>query len=142
MQFKDSYNYSIEQLEGDSGIAPAYGIKKSSRFNDSNYFHVIEDLPPDIAHDMFEGLAVDVISDILDVLVEEKYPALQETNIRIATFKYSNHDEASKPQPIKFIPGSNFKLKETGCEMWNSIRHLPLMLDELNKKNNCVWMSY
>ena len=26
---KDGYNYSTEQLEGDSGIASAYGIKKT-----------------------------------------------------------------------------------------------------------------
>ena len=29
---KDSYNYSIEQLEGDSRTASAYGIKKTSCF--------------------------------------------------------------------------------------------------------------
>ena len=43
-------------------------------------------LPPDIAHNVFEGLAVDVISDILHVLVEEKCLTLQEVNMRISSF--------------------------------------------------------
>ena len=43
-------------------------------------------LPPGIAHNVFEGLAVDVISDILYVLVEEKCLTLQKVNIRINPF--------------------------------------------------------
>ena len=54
--------------------------------NDLNYFHVTEGLPPDKAHNVFEGLAVDVISDILHVLVEEKCLTLQEVNTRISPF--------------------------------------------------------
>ena len=44
----DSYNYIIEQLEGNGGIASAYGIKKSSFYNDLSYFHIIEGLSPAI----------------------------------------------------------------------------------------------
>ena len=54
LQSKDSYNYSIEQLQGDSRIASAYEIKKSLCLNDLSYFYVTEGLRPDIAHDMFE----------------------------------------------------------------------------------------
>ena len=45
-------------------------LKRLHVLNDLNYFHVIGGLPPDIAHNVFEGLAVDVTSDILHVLVE------------------------------------------------------------------------
>ena len=55
-------------------------------YNDLNYFHVIEGLPPNIAHNVFDGLAVDVISDILHVLVKEKCLTLQKVNIRISAF--------------------------------------------------------
>lgn len=41
-----------------------YGIKERSCLNDLEYFHVINGLPPDLAHDMFEGIAVNVLSDI------------------------------------------------------------------------------
>ena len=74
----NSYNYGIEQLEEDSGIASAYGVKKSLWLNDLNYFHAIESLPSDITHDVFESLAVDVISDILHVLVKEKMSDIAE----------------------------------------------------------------
>ena len=91
---------------------------------------------------MFESLAVDVISDILHVLVKEKCLALQKISIRRATFKQSNPDKAIKQQPIKIIYGSNFKLRETACEMWNLIIILPLMLGELiTEENNCVYID-
>ena len=64
---------------------------------------------------------------------------LQKISIRRATFKQSNPDRAIKQQPIKIIYGSNFKLKETACEMWNLIIILPLMLGEpIIEENNCV----
>ena len=141
---KDSYNYRIEQLEEDSGIASAYGIKKSLYLNDLNYFHAIEGLPFDIAHDVFEHLAVVVvISDALHVLVKEKCLTLQKISISRYTFKQSNPDKAIKQQPIKIIFGSNFKLKETACEMWNLIIILPLMLSELIIEENngvCIYV--
>lgn len=62
----------MEQRVGDSGIASARGTKKSLFLNDLKYFHVIDGLPPDIVHDIFEGLAVDVISNMLHVLGKEK----------------------------------------------------------------------
>ena len=40
-------NLRIEQLKEDSGIASAYGIKKSLCLNDLIYYHVIEGLPSD-----------------------------------------------------------------------------------------------
>ena len=51
-------------------------------------YHVIEGLLPwpDIAHNVFEGLAVDIVLDILHVLVEEKCVTLQKVNIRIRPF--------------------------------------------------------
>ena len=111
LRCKDIYNYRIEQLDENSRIVTACGIKKSLCLNDLNYFHVIEVLPSDIAHDVFESLAVDVISDILHVLVKDKCLTLQKSSIRRATFKQSNSDKAIKQQLIKIIYGSNFKLK-------------------------------
>ena len=63
---------------------------------------MIEGLPFDIAHDVFEHLAVAVvISDALHVLVKEKCLTLQKISIRKATFK----------QPILTKPSNNNQLK-------------------------------
>ena len=93
--------------------------------NDLNYFHVTEGLPSDIALDVFEDVAVDIILGILHVLVKEKCLTLQKISVRIATFNLSNPDKANKPQPNKVISGSYFKLKETTYVMWNLIKILP-----------------
>ena len=43
------------------------GIKDSSPLNTLSYFHVADGdgMPPDLFHDLFEGCAVDVISNIV-----------------------------------------------------------------------------
>ena len=117
-------------------IASQCVIKKKLCLNDINYFHVIEGLPSDKTHDVLAGLAVHIISDVFHVLVKDKCLKI---NIRIATFKLSNPDKANKPQTIKIKCGSNFKPKETPCEMRNLIRLLPLMLGEpITKEINCL----
>ena len=65
------------------------------------------------------------------VLVKIKCLTLQKIKIRIATCKHSILDKGNKPQPIKIISGSNFKLKETVCRVfqiavkrgWGAIRN-------------------
>ena len=36
-----------------------------SPLNTLSYFHVADGLPPDLCHDLFEGFAVNVISNII-----------------------------------------------------------------------------
>ena len=139
LRTKEIYDYTINQLSGDPGISSAYGIKEKSCLNDLHYFHVAEGLPPDIAHDIFEGVAVDVISNIIHLLLEEKLITLEDINNKISCFSYSNVDKSNKPQPLKIFSGSNFKLKETACEMWNLIRLLPLMLGGCIQETNEAW---
>ena len=39
----------------------AYDIKENSSLNCFQYYHVINDLPPDVALDIFEGFATDFL---------------------------------------------------------------------------------
>ena len=65
---KEAYDSNIAQLEGDPAIASAYSIKSCSPLHVLKYFHVIDGLPPDLAHDVFEGIAIDILSQIMGML--------------------------------------------------------------------------
>ena len=142
LQTKEAYNSNIAQLEGDPAIASVYGIKSCSPLHVLKYFHVIDGLPPDLAHDLFEGIAIDILSQIIELFVIHKAFTLDSLNKKIENFEYSHSHKTNKPRPFKVISLLSFKIKQTACEMWNLIRLLPLMIGYEINEGNKVWYCY
>ena len=86
----EAYNSNIRIVEASNSFASVYGIKQSSCLNDLEYFHVINGLPPDLAYDVFEGIAINVLSDIVGYFCKEKMIRLEEVNDKNFLFKFSS----------------------------------------------------
>ena len=65
MRTKEGYQNNVSIIEYDPDSASVYGLKSNSCLNSLTCFHVIIGLPPDLAHDVFEGVGVDVIFHVL-----------------------------------------------------------------------------
>ena len=76
----EAYNNNICIVDTDNSFASVYGIKGRSCLNDLEYFHVINDLPRDLTHDVFESISIDVLSDIIGYFCEEKMIRSEEIN--------------------------------------------------------------
>ena len=113
---KTTYNQSLELNPSFSSL---YGMKCNSCLHSLKFFQVTSGLPPDLAHDLFEGFAIDFISNIIKRCTLLQYFTLDELNDIILTFPYSTNDKSNKPQPIRAVSVNNFKVKLTACEMWN-----------------------
>ena len=70
------YNNNTTNIETYPKMSSIYGIKQSSCFNSLKYYHVVDDLPPDIAHDIFEGVARDIVILLLALCLRTNYLAL------------------------------------------------------------------
>ena len=73
-------------------------------------------------HNIFEGIAIDIVCNIITILVllllpKGKLFRIDFANGKIESFEYSRIDKNNKPQHFKIISPSNFKIKETACEM-------------------------
>ena len=128
-----------------------YGIKENkenSVLNDLNYFDVADGLPsdlaqpPDLAHNLSEGFAVDIMSNVIASFIHEGLIDLDALNEIILNFAYSESDKNHKPQLVKVKPLNSLKVKHTACEMWSLIRLLPLMISSLVPLGNNVWSVY
>ena len=108
----EAYNNNIRIVEADNSFASVYGIKKRCCLNDLEYFHVINSLPPDLAHDVFEGIAINIHSDIVGYFCKEKIIRLEEINEKISSFKFSDLDKRNKPQLFRIFSATTFK---TNC---------------------------
>ena len=123
----------------DPNLAVLYGTKDSSPLNALSYFHVADGLPTDLCHELFEGFAVDVISNVIIAFIKDGFIDVDDFNDIILNFVYSGNNKNNKPQTVKKKPLNSLKVKQTACEMWTLLRLLPLMVGHLIPRGNTVW---
>ena len=76
----EGYQNSVNIIDCDPDSASVYGLKSNSCLNSFTYFYVISGLPPVLAHDVFAGVALDVIFHVLLNFVNEGVLTINETN--------------------------------------------------------------
>ena len=103
MGTKDGYQNKVSIIECDPDSASAYWLKSNSCPTSLTYFHVITGLLPDLGHDVFEGVAVDVIFHVLINFVKKGALAINEINDNIVKFIFSQIDLKNKPVPFKIV---------------------------------------
>ena len=121
LRTKVSYDNTIRSIEQLPHLASVYGIKSKSCLHTSNFFLTVDGFSPDLAHGPFEGIAIDILTNILGRLIESNILTLDKLNDAIKGFEYCELDTQNKPQEFKVTSSTKFKIKETACEMWNLI---------------------
>ena len=82
-------------------VSTTYGVKQNSVLNNLEYFHVTSGLPPDIMHNIFEGVAVFEFKSMLSVFIQDlKLFTLNTLNRRIQYFPFGFPDAKNKPLPL------------------------------------------
>ena len=101
----ESYDYHSSLLNGplQKEDSTTYGINDRSTLNDIDTFHVINQLPQDIMHVLFEGVVPHEIQLMLyEYIIVRKIFTLTTLNDRIASFHYSSDETRNKPSPISY----------------------------------------
>jgi len=61
----DAYSNQVERVVRNRNLGKVYGIKGNSCLHNIPNFHVVGGLPSDFMHDVFEGVACDVLEYVL-----------------------------------------------------------------------------
>ena len=122
-----------------STITTTYGVNNDSILNTLKYYHVTSGLPPDIMHDILEGVAVVELRCMLSVFISElNIFSLATLNSRIRSFPYGYTDMKNKPTtlPAYFLTQhTTAALKQSGncfcmyvylCVLFTLVCHIPL----------------
>ena len=80
-----------------------YGLRKRCPFNDLQSFHAVYSFPPDVLHDLFEGMVAQDLCGIIKIL--------------------------DRPQEIKSFKG--MKLPGKAVSVWTHIRNFGLIIHQL-----------
>lgn len=137
----ESYTAQLEMVQQNSNLSSIYGIKCNSFLNELEHFHICWSSPSDIAHDLFEGVCIDLLSTVLGYFIKEKYFNLEFLNDVIKTFPYFGKDIRNKPE-ILFSKGSKIIVRQTASQSLCLTKLLPLMIGNKIPLDSTYWLCY
>lgn len=126
---KEAYVTHVQTIKENPTLTHCFGVKKVCPLMDKlKHFHFTTGYPPDIAHDLFEGVIPVELALCLSVLIKKKYFTLSELNDSVAHFPYKWTDKTNSPHSVHH----NFAIcRSVGGNMhenWALIRLLPFFI--------------
>ena len=102
----DSRQYRLHCISGledqvsnvlqNSSLSSTNGVKKKSVLNELKYCHIINGIPSNIAHDLFESIVCDVLSKVLASFISNGISTCKEMNKKIQGFPYTGSNKTKK----------------------------------------------
>ena len=136
LRTKQNYNHQVNLVQQDATLATDFGIRYKSSFI-SGSFHVVDGLPPDIMHDMLEGVVPLEMSLVLKSLIDKGYFTLDDLNHTLESWNYGPLDKADKPVLIANTFGES--LKQNAGRTWCLLRLFPLMVGSKVPQDDPHW---
>lgn len=115
------------------------GIKENCIWNILPEFNVTTNYSVDIMHDLFEGICIYDLTNLLNTLIFSYYLFSVDTlNSRIQFFSYNEQEKSNKP-PLISAENLKNQLKMSASEMLCFSRYLGLMIGDLIPPQLPIW---
>lgn len=141
MRTAEMYDNQARLVQADPNISNVYGIKFSSPLNNLSHYHVVSGMPPDIAHDLFEGVVCEVMTNVIKYCVMEGFFSLEDLNEELDRLTFSEVDKSNKPTRVNKTL-SKFKVHQSAAQTWCFARFLPLIVGHKIPLHDCKWESF
>jgi len=130
----------VELVMHDSDVAPLYGVRGECVFSELSCFDPIDSLPPDVMHDIFEGLMQINVKVVVCGLVRAKIISIKQLNEIIGSFPYGQSDIGDKPIMFSadFVKKGR-SITGKAVEKWCLFRMLALMIGSYVAMDNEYW---
>ena len=104
-----------------------FGIKHRCPLNSLEAFHSTSAFPPDLLHDVFEGVVSQDLLGIIRVLSRKGWFSIDEYNSGMNSLAFKSHESSDRPQ---LVPLNNKAKKLIGkaCSIWVHMRYFPLII--------------
>lgn len=144
MRDGNNYNYHLRAVEEDPENGLVYGVIRPCCFASLNNTPALMThlFPPDIMHDVLEGVIPFVLKHILNKMIRERILTLGQLNYEIENYQYGWNEKTSKPQLIsERMLKSDGQISGSASEKWTLFRLLPLLIGLLIVPNK-YWDCY
>lgn len=138
LRSKETHEMHVSSAQ--SNAKPCHGVKRRCVFSAHlSHFSVCSGYPPDIAHDIFEGILPVELAYCLNILILKKYFTLDSLNESILTFPYKWADKSNRPHAIPRTFMQNKSIGGNAHENWSLLRFLPLLVGHLVPPDETAW---
>lgn len=123
----------------EKGVA-CYGVKNTCVLAESlSFFKVTAGFPPDVAHDLFEGIVPIELAECFRLLIAKKYFTFDSLNEMIQTFPYKWGDKTNRPHLLPRTFQSKKSVGGNAHENWCLLRLIPLIVGKLIPEDEPAW---
>lgn len=137
---KENYDLHVQTIKENSSSVHFCGVKKGCPLTGKlKYFHFVTGYPPDLLHDLFEGIIPLELALCLHVFIRKRYFSLTELNNFITEFPYKWTDKTDRPQIIPLNFSTRKSIGGNAHENWTLLRLLPFIIGEKIPKNDEAW---
>lgn len=138
---QEAHAAHVLTVKENPALTHCFGVKKACPLTENlNYFHCVTGYPPDILHDIFEGIAPLEMGLCFGVLISKKYFTFNELNSAISQFPYKWADKTNSPQPVPANFSSRKRIGGNAHENWALIRLLPFIIGHKIPLNDPAWL--
>lgn len=140
LRTKHDHSLHVEKALNDSTQAHCFGVKSQCAISDRlSFFHAISGYPPDVMHDLLEGIVPLELALCLKILIKKKFFSLEELNHSIRQFPYKWSDKTNCPQARPLDLASRRSIGGNAHENWCLLRMLPFMVGSKVPEDDLVW---
>lgn len=117
-----------------------YGVKGVCVISEKlSHFKVTTGFPPDIMHDLFEGIVPREIALCLTVLISKKYFTLADLNRAIKNFPFKWNDKTNCPHTVPLTFSKRSSIGGNAHENWSLLRFLPFLIGNRVPVSEPAW---
>lgn len=133
----------LKAVRAEPELGRVYGVVSECPFSELEFFDVTNGCPPDIMHDLLEGIVPRVLKLALKKLIQERHFTLEFLNNRITSFNYGFSDKTDKPVPIpKQCLGKSGSIPGKAVQKLSLLTFLPLLVGHKVPKGNKTWEMF
>ena len=137
---KENYDLHVTSVKRNPALVHCCGVKKGCPITEKlSHFHFVTGYPPDLLHDLFEGIIPLELALCLKVFIHKKYFTLTELNKSITQFPYKFTDNTDHPQPIPANLASRKSIGGNASENWTLLRLLSFIIGATIPLNDPAW---
>ena len=139
LRTEEIHTNHLKTLEENS-LNNCFGVKRKCVLSKKlTTFNVTSGFPPDIVHDLFEGIVPVEISLCLNGFISKKFFTLVTLNKAIEDFPYKWTDKTNRPHSVPLTYASRKTIGGNAHENWCLIRFFPQLLGQKVPTDEPAW---
>ncbi len=141
LRCKNNYDYHLQAVEENAANANIYGVRKACALQSLPLFDVITSFPPDIMHDLMEGVIPITIQLLLQYLRDANIISCDMFNDKLRDVKIS-HIENKPCLLSESVFRANGHLSGSAAQKFELFLLLPQLIGSIVDKNSKPWKVY